>query len=91
MKSPPANHASPRDFVVTFWLSLAGLLCWPVCFWWMHRISRRQDALLCELREQGDRIESLSREGHELIKDVHPAVDEIRQGMNDVKHRVEGE
>ena len=32
--------------VITFWMTVAGTLCWGVCFVWMHRISARQDALL---------------------------------------------
>src|SRR3712207_7667709 len=56
--------------------------------WWMHRISSRQNAILEALRQQGKRIETLSKEEHELIKDVHPAVGEIREDMADVKHAV---
>lgn len=76
---------------ITFWLTLLGVLCWPLCFWWMHHISLRQDALLKELRDQGNRIEKLSREEHELIKEVHPKVREIREGVTDVKAAVENE
>jgi len=73
---------------LTFWFTLASGLCWAPCFWWMHRISTRQDALLCELRDQGKRIESLSREEHKLIKEVHPAVTEIRDEMGQVMDSV---
>jgi hypothetical protein len=55
-----------------------------VCFWWMWRISSRQDALLRELREQGQRIEKLSRIEHDLIKEVHPAVQDIKNDVSDV-------
>src|SRR5262249_39083868 len=51
-------------------LSCVGILCWAVCFWWMHRISSRQDALLEELHEMTRRIEKLSRREHDLISDV---------------------
>lgn len=68
---------------VSYLLAWVGTACWGVCFWWMHRISQRQDALLTELREQGERIEQLSKEEHELIKEVHPAVHEIREAVNE--------
>jgi hypothetical protein len=32
-------------------LSCVGIARWAVCFWWMHRISSRQDAMLEELHE----------------------------------------
>jgi cell division protein FtsB len=73
---------------ITFWLSLAALLCWPVCFWWMHRISERQEALLRELAEQSRHIEELSREEHDLIEEVHPKVGEIHDEINQVKAAV---
>ena len=69
---------------ITAWLSIAGGFCWIVCFWWMRRISARQDALLCELRDQAQRIEALSKEEHKLIKEVHPAVNEIRDEVGQV-------
>lgn len=71
-----------------FWATIIGVACWPVCFWWMHRISRRQDSLLQELREQGKRIEKLSREEHDLIKEVHPEVAQIKDDVADVKSTV---
>lgn len=51
----------------------------------MHRISKRQEAVLDTLREQAKRIESLSREEHALIKEVHPKVQEIGSDVADVK------
>jgi hypothetical protein len=69
---------------IAFWMTLLGTLCWVACFWWMHRISTRQDTLLHELREQGRRIETLSREEHELIREVHPQVGEIKQSLEAV-------
>jgi hypothetical protein len=68
--------------LLTFWLTIAGGVCWVVCFWWMHRISKRQDSLLCELRDQTKRIEKLSRAEHDLIKQVHPKVEEIQHGVD---------
>ena len=65
-------------------LTIAGSACWVVCFWWMWRISSRQDALLEELRAQGQRIENLSRVEHDLIKEVHPAVQDIKSDVSDV-------
>ena len=66
---------------LAFWMTLAGTVCWGVCFLWMHRISLKQNALLQQLREQGQRIEKLSRIEHDLIKEVHPQVNEIKEGM----------
>jgi hypothetical protein len=66
---------------LAFWMTLAGTVCWGVCFWWMQRISHKQNALLAQLREQGRRIEKLSRMEHDLIKEVHPQVGEIKEGM----------
>jgi hypothetical protein len=70
--------------LLAFWMTVVGTVCWGVCFWWMHRIGRRQDMLLNELREQARRIETLSREEHELIREVHPQVGEIRQSLQAV-------
>ena len=65
-----------------FWLTLTGTLCWVVCFWWMYRISNKQNALLDQLHAQGKRIEKLSKLEHNLIKEVHPQVGEIKDGMD---------
>jgi len=67
---------------LAFWMTLAGTVCWGVCFWWMRRISVKQNTLLDQLREQGRRIEKLSRIEHDLIKEVHPQVSEIKDGMD---------
>jgi len=63
-----------------FWMTVAGSLCWIACFWWMHRISSKQNTLLDQLREQGKRIERFSKVEHDLIKEVHPQVAEIKEG-----------
>jgi hypothetical protein len=55
-----------------YWLSWAGIGAWVVYFWWMHRISARQDALLTELRE-------LARTQHDILREVHPDVGEIKE------------
>jgi uncharacterized protein YdeI (YjbR/CyaY-like superfamily) len=67
-----------------FWMTLAGTVCWAICFWWMHRLSSKQNVLLAQLREQGKRIEKLSRMEHDLIKEVHPQVNEIKEGMEEI-------
>ena len=66
---------------LAFWMTLGGTICWGVCFWWMHRLSVKQNALLDQLRAQGKRIEKLSQIEHDLIKEVHPQVNEIKEGM----------
>jgi len=70
---------------LAFWLTAIGTVCWGVCFWWMHRISARQNFLLDQLREQARRIEKMSKEEHDLIKEVHPQVGEIKEGMDAMK------
>ncbi len=47
----------------------------------MRRLSIKQNILLAQLREQGKRIEKLSKLEHDLIKEVHPQVNEIKEGM----------
>jgi hypothetical protein len=66
---------------LAFWMTLVGTVCWGACFWWMPRISTNQNSLLDQLREQGKRIEKLSKLEHDLIKEVHPQVGEIKEGM----------
>ena len=50
----------------------------------MHRISANQNFLLDQIREQGKRIEKLSKLEHDLIKEVHPQVGEIKEGMEEM-------
>ena len=69
---------------LSFWMTLTGTVCWGVCFWWMRRLSIKQNSLLDQLREQGKRIEKLSRIEHDLIKEVHPQVNEIKEGMEEM-------
>jgi hypothetical protein len=69
---------------LSFWMTVAGTGCWGVCFWWMRRLSIKQNFLLDQLREQGKRIEKLSRIEHDLIKEVHPQVNEIKEGMEEM-------
>ena len=72
-------------------LSSIGTLCWIVCFWWMHRISSRQEATLEEVHEMTARIEQLSRAEHDLISDVHPQVSEIKEKVENVREVVSSE
>jgi hypothetical protein len=72
-------------------LSCIGTFCWALCFWWMHRISSRQDALLGELHEVTKRIEKLSKAEHDLIRDVHPQVSEIKEHVENVREVVSPE
>jgi hypothetical protein len=67
-----------------FWMTFAGTACWVVCFVWMRRISTEQSHLLEKLSDQGRRIEKLSRVEHDLIKEVHPQVNDIKDGMAEV-------
>jgi hypothetical protein len=70
-------------------LSCVGMVCWIVCFWWMHRISSRQNALLKELHGMTKRIERLSKVEHAMISEVHPQVNEIKEHVEDVREAVE--
>jgi DNA replication initiation complex subunit (GINS family) len=74
-----------------FVLGCIGTLCWIVCFWWMHRISARQNSTLEELHQMTGRIEKLSRAEHDLITDVHPQVSEIKEKIETVREVVSSE
>jgi hypothetical protein len=74
--------------MMLFVLTWMGLGCWIVCFWWMHRISSRQDAMLKELHGMTSRIEEISKAEHDLIRDVHPQVSEIKEHVETVKEAV---
>jgi hypothetical protein len=74
-----------------FVLTWVGLGCWCVCFWLMHRISSRQDAMLKGFHQVTQRIEQLSQAGHDLIRDVHPQVGEIKEQVETVKEAVASE
>jgi uncharacterized protein YdeI (YjbR/CyaY-like superfamily) len=65
-------------------MTFLGTVCWAVCFWWMYRISAKQNDLLEKLGEQGKRIEKLSKIEHDLIKEVQPQVNEIKEGMQEM-------
>jgi hypothetical protein len=69
---------------LSFWMAVGGTICWAVCFSWMYRISANQNRVTDQLHEQGNRIEKLSRIEHDLIKEVHPQVGEIKVGMDEI-------
>ena len=59
---------------IAYGLTWVGTGAWVICFWWMRRISARQDALLMELKE-------LAKTQHDILKEVHPDVGEIKEHM----------
>jgi cell division protein FtsB len=69
-------------------LAWLGTACWVVCFWWMHRLSSRQEMMLKELHDVTKRIEKLSKAEHDLIREVHPNVEEIMESVKDVSNKV---
>jgi hypothetical protein len=69
-------------------LTWVGTACWAVCFWWMHRLSSRQEMMLKELQDVATRIEKLSRAEHDMIREVHPKVQEIKESVKDVSDKV---
>ena len=73
---------------VAFFLTWLGTVCWVVCFWWMHRISSKQEVMLRELHDVTKRIEKLSQAEHDLIREVHPTVEEIKESVKDVSDAV---
>ncbi len=82
MGGAPARSMDKNN--ISFLMSLLGTGCWAVCFWWMYRISEKQNHLLDKLGEQGKRIEKLSKIEHDLIKEVHPQVGDIKEGMQEM-------
>ena len=72
-------------------LGWIGTGCWVVCFWWMHRLSGRQNAMLEELHEMTKRIETLSKAEHDMLQEVHPTVEKIKESVKDVAVAVSAE
>ncbi|MEP7249734.1 MAG: hypothetical protein ABI787_08155 [Spartobacteria bacterium] len=68
--------------------NIVGLACWGVCFWWMHRISVRQEAMLNQLREQTERIERVSAEEHQILTRLRPSVEKIERDLDEVSAQV---
>jgi peptidoglycan hydrolase CwlO-like protein len=67
--------------------------CWIICFWWMHKISVKQNALLEQLHDQAHRIEKVAKEEHAIVKELHPAVQNIEKVVGEVAEstdRIEG-
>jgi hypothetical protein len=79
------NFDAPTIAFVLAWI---GTACWGVCFWWMRRLSSRQEMMLKELHDVTRRIEKLSKAEHDLIREVHPKVDEIKESVKDVSDAV---
>jgi t-SNARE complex subunit (syntaxin) len=77
--------------MIVLTLTWIGIACWMVCFWWMHRISSRQETMLKELHEMTARIEQLSQAEHDLISEVHPQVSEIKEHVENVAEAVSPE
>lgn len=71
-----------------FVLTLFGTGCWAACFWWMHRISLRQEKMLRELHAVTERIEKLARAEHDLIREVHPKIGDIHESVEEVAEAV---
>jgi len=72
-------------------LAWVGTGCWVVCFWWMHRLSSRQETMLKELHDVTKRIERLSKDEHDLLREVHPNVEKIKESVQDVAVAVSAE
>jgi hypothetical protein len=70
MLSYKKGEAMDHD-TIGYVLTWVGTSAWVICFWWMHRISSRQDALLEELKE-------LAKVQHDILREVHPDVGEIK-------------
>jgi hypothetical protein len=90
---PNTRRMNARFDVQTIALTLAwvGTACWVVCFWWMHRLSSRQETMLQELHDVTKRIEKLSKDEHEILQELHPNVEEIKESVKDVAVAVSAE
>ena len=69
-------------------LAIANVGCWCICFWWMHRISTRENAVLDQLRKQAQRIEKISKEEHAILSELHPNVESIQKSVDEVSDEV---
>ncbi len=86
--APRALILDPMSRFILDLINIVGLGCWCVCFWWMHRISSRQNAVLKQLQKQGQRIEKISQEEHAILQQVHPNVEAIQKGVDEVSEKV---
>lgn len=66
----------------------ADFACWGACFFWMYRISKRQNITLAELKHMTKRIERLAKEEHQLIHELHPTVGEIKHAVGNMEEAV---
>ena len=90
-RSPLGARALILDSMTRLLLDVANLIglgCWCVCFWWMHRISREQNAVLAQLQKQSERIEKISREEHAILNQLHPNVEAIQKEVGVVSEKV---
>jgi len=46
--------------------------------------------VLTQLRQQGERIERLSREEHDLIEELHPQVEKIQENVEEIVEATPG-
>src|ERR671915_381931 len=70
--SPKKMEGAMDHETIGYVLTWVGTSAWVICFWWMYRISARQDALLTELKE-------LAKTQHDILREVHPDVGEIKE------------
>jgi hypothetical protein len=70
------------------YVTIVNFSCWLVCYAWMHRISSRQNAVLMQLTTQAHRIEEISRQEHAILAEVHPNVEAIQKGVDQVSEKV---
>jgi len=73
---------------IGYWLTWLGTVAWGVNFWMIYRISSRQDRLLATLREQSERIAELTQTQHDILQEVHPNVNLIRDAVSDVAEEI---
>jgi hypothetical protein len=56
----------------------------------MYRISKEQNEVQTQLRQQGERIEHLSKEEHDLVKELHPQVEKIQESVEEIVEATPG-
>jgi hypothetical protein len=88
LNAPAFQISFHGKMTIAILLAWVGTACWVVCFWWMHRLSSRQEMMLKELHDVTKRIEKLSKAEHDLIQEVHPKVEEIKESVKDVSAKV---
>jgi septal ring factor EnvC (AmiA/AmiB activator) len=74
---------------VTYVVALLDLVCWLGCFACMFALSKKQNKMLDEIRDQGRRIEELSKKEHDLIQEVHPQVKDIKADVANMNSKVD--